>query len=1220
MDFFTVVPDPGSHPSNPRPHPDAPSIDSFAEAIASRFGHAAILTTRLTPGPLPTHDAPLPMSTITLASIPSSLPSPSSLPPNNLPHAFVPLTPASLPQWLDDPSTLVVDIRPHAAHSSARIPRALSLSVPSTLLKRPLFSLQRLSAMLPSASARNRFAAWKSASRIVVYDADSSAIPDSSNIQGLLKKFKSDGFKGELAWLQGGFQAVWRERRDLVDTHPPTPDAENDEEDDDHDKPSNQPAVLRTRHLPMAAFSSSSTTTAHSSPHFIQHSKLPSSANAPRPPASSLALSNPSHPAINPFFDTIRQNVELSHGITERIPLRLPRRVRRRINDLPFTWLQHIAKRAAKVPPLQHRPIDSCSSASEESEDDDGADPADVEEGSEALAMQFYRIELAEQRRLMGIMEHHSKESGLAPSTTHLQPNIAFPFSITAGVEKGAKNRYRHIWPFEHARVRLHQKREADDDYVNASYVQPLGTKKRYIATQGPLPATFVDFWTLCWEQNVHVIVMLTREIEGPMVKCGNYWADSNFGPLRLRLISTTGTIPSSEESSFGGFFTHKSSLSSRPHTSRLSQDRPYHGRHRWPHHHHQSETIKRVFELTHTGYPEAKPRKIVHLQYLDWPDMNVPEDPRGILGLIREVDQSVKETASPNESPFQNSAGVSLKASGRLGVTEVDEKTGIAKHAMGKISPVLLHCSAGVGRTGGFIAVDAVLDAIRREIRQRKAAQSQRPPDAMDIDVAPTASSFKTSVGEIPAETAAITMSAQANNTDKKTRAGPEMTVHIPIVSPIPVRDALKTPMQVDGVELPWMDQQPSSSAYADTTRQWAENVSKSTGQSSKDDGSVNSNVESVTSTSSSSPASTTTSDSSNAEGSTFGFKHSGSYRHPSSSLGTSVSVSSLPFYKASSFPAQGTTSSAPNILPIRTPVEVTEAAVIVVDQRTRTFSAPTDSQARALLQLKLPPAIITPNSDDDVPSRSQSPSVDESQSVLSQPAAPATVHTTFSFAPPSSPIPGSSLQLASADAASSLRSGESSKTFDYKEPRSLHDDHEPSALTSFEEPIWEVVQDMREQRMSLCQSLRQYVFVHAAIVEGALMVVDEENGANDLTKASLGGTTDATSAHNFSFGYPKSSLYTTPSRSSTQLSYQTDASDSASSYSCAKRAASPTELFKEGKGGEPLHSKRPSIKRKQRSGDEPEEQSRSPPFQRAQAQLTAGGGGPRRSPSRPR
>ena len=43
-----------------------------------------------------------------------------------------------------------------------------------------------------------------------------------------------------------------------------------------------------------------------------------------------------------------------------------------------------------------------------------------------------------------------------------------------------------------------HPRREPSpvDDYVNASYVQPLCTRKRYIATQGPLPSTYVDFWT----------------------------------------------------------------------------------------------------------------------------------------------------------------------------------------------------------------------------------------------------------------------------------------------------------------------------------------------------------------------------------------------------------------------------------------------------------------------------------------------------------------------------------------------------------------------------------------------------------------------------------------------------------------------------------------------------------------------------------------------------
>ena len=33
-----------------------------------------------------------------------------------------------------------------------------------------------------------------------------------------------------------------------------------------------------------------------------------------------------------------------------------------------------------------------------------------------------------------------------------------------------------------------------------------------------------------------------------------------------------------------------------------------------------------------------------------------------------------------------------------------------------------------------------------------------------------------------------------------------------------------------------------------------------------------------------------------------------------------------------------------------------------------------------------------------------------------------------------------------------------------------------------------------MREERMNLCQFLRQYVFVHRAIIEGALRIVDEE------------------------------------------------------------------------------------------------------------------------------
>ena len=48
--------------------------------------------------------------------------------------------------------------------------------------------------------------------------------------------------------------------------------------------------------------------------------------------------------------------------------------------------------------------------------------------------------------------------------------------------------------------------------------MQGYNSPKEYIATQGPLPNTTVDFWQMVWEQNVHIIVMVTNVVEGGVV------------------------------------------------------------------------------------------------------------------------------------------------------------------------------------------------------------------------------------------------------------------------------------------------------------------------------------------------------------------------------------------------------------------------------------------------------------------------------------------------------------------------------------------------------------------------------------------------------------------------------------------------------------------------------------------------------------------------------
>ncbi|KAG8814975.1 hypothetical protein FRC17_000909 [Serendipita sp. 399] len=652
MDFFnSKAPSSSNNPYDGLQTP-------FGDAINQRFANHAnssLLTSKLTPA-IPLQTPMLPsmsmqgrfaahLAASQLPSLPQGIVAGASVVSLSLnrqrttssvtPSTFVGLPPDAVASLINSSSSLLlIDIRTPTQYEVSRIFGAISLAAPSTFLKRPSHTLDKLAESIGDAESREIFENWNRTRRIIAYDADTTSLTEASNIHGLLKKFQAAGYVGDLEWIRGGFHAVAKIVPSILDssffTHLRT-----------SEDATASAVPLRAKDLSAHAFKQSSTT--------LVSQKTPRGSDHRRTTSSDTI-------AVNPFYDNIRQNVELSHGIDNKIPLVLPANVIARKMEFPFKWLRSLVDQAVA---------------------DDIAD---------ALAMQFYRIELGEQRRLQGVMDYHSKERGtIRPG--NLAQEADYPYSITAGFEMGEKNRYRNIWPFEHARVRLQKGIEkGGSDYVNASFVQSLVSTRRYIATQGPLDSTYNDFWTICWEQNVPVIVMLTREIESSLVKCGHYWKDGKYGDISLRLVSQDGEEENTKTKSLlqpGSFFHRKTS------------DEPS-----------RDSIIKRIFELRHKGHPKLSPRFITHLQYLGWPDLDVPSSPAGLLSLIKQVNVAVE-------------AGASASSQG------LNPKQG----------PVLLHCSAGVGRTGGFILVDSILSGIRHEML-RTMSSGVGEGSSMDMEV----------------------------------------------------------------------------------------------------------------------------------------------------------------------------------------------------------------------------------------------------------------------------------------------------------------------------------------------------------------------------------------------------------------------------------------------------------------------------------------------------
>jgi len=228
------------------------------------------------------------------------------------------------------------------------------------------------------------------------------------------------------------------------------------------------------------------------------------------------------------------------------------------------------------------------------------------------------------------------------------------------------KNRYSNVLPLEKSRVVLKTIDGVEgSDYINASHIRVRDCSTNdtcdwghYICTQGPMQNTFDDFWRMVWEQDSSIIVMLTKEVENLKVKCARYWPESDpqmYGKLRVTMLSSETVC----------------------------------------------EMVIRTFLVEETVIGTS--RRVVQYQYQSWPDHGLPLNPSGFLELIRMVDRHKRTGFS-----FSGSGAIVGGSVGGSG-SGVGFNTGSG--------PIVVHCSAGIGRSGTFCTVHNSISKYRADL-----------------------------------------------------------------------------------------------------------------------------------------------------------------------------------------------------------------------------------------------------------------------------------------------------------------------------------------------------------------------------------------------------------------------------------------------------------------------------------------------------------------------
>lgn len=258
----------------------------------------------------------------------------------------------------------------------------------------------------------------------------------------------------------------------------------------------------------------------------------------------------------------------------------------------------------------------------------------------------------------------------ICPTDSDILPTPLNNYKIDKGIQQFDKNRYSNNLPYEHSRVKL----KNQNDYFNANFIKfpQINNNFYYIATQAPLPNTINDFWAMVWNEKTKVIISLNSNEELKLKKWDIYW-DENLN------------------------------INTRLNVQLVNQ---------WNHLCGVDGITLRQFHLTRSDPLNklTEEHMVYQLQYTNWLDSCVI-DIDEILSIYK-----IRTLLTYNDSNFLSHLKSYEKTPFHIPPLIISD-TDLKKN---RHIPLLVHCSAGCGRTGVYIALDYLLCIFRNEIKDK--------------------------------------------------------------------------------------------------------------------------------------------------------------------------------------------------------------------------------------------------------------------------------------------------------------------------------------------------------------------------------------------------------------------------------------------------------------------------------------------------------------------